>query len=206
MAADYQTGQVCSPLVLREIYESRRCHQKNHDTQRRRCHGRHDLAGGRCGGYGHGQRGPGGRRDALARRRKIIRCGAQRLGGWIGSARSLRSSASAWRFDASQAPEDAAPRCRPKHQDGSYTCRRAPASNPSKPSRPGPSRELLFNTVRSSLEGVQAQHQCHRMLGRLLKTIVRVKLFRTVMKGVYEQRPDTGVLRNGYRTANGVLQ
>lgn len=44
------------------------------------------------------------------------------------------------------------------------------------------------------------------MLWRFLEAIVLVEVFCRLMKGVYEQRPDTGVLRNAQRTTNCVLQ
>ena len=58
----------------------------------------------------------------------------------------------------------------------------------------------------SSLDGIQAKHQRHRMLRRFLEAIVFVELFGSVMKGVDEQRSNTCVLRNADRTTDCVLQ
>ena len=62
------------------------------------------------------------------------------------------------------------------------------------------------NPAQSSLDGIQTQHQGHRVLRRFLKTVVLVELFGSVMEGVDEQRANPGILRYGDGAIHRVLQ
>jgi hypothetical protein len=53
---------------------------------------------------------------------------------------------------------------------------------------------------------MEPQHQRHRMERRYLKTVMLVERLGAVVQRVYQQRPNTGVLRYGHSPMNRVLQ